>query len=656
MNKQIKIEELENLLFKATRSLRNGDEIVINNCTTCVPFPFKIVAYKNDDGRTTFLVTTNYGDPNCKAMDEGGSSGFHIRDLIQDVFNPDESEMEEIDNCGIWVDDSELAPLALLESKKLEEKSSYNALRDILKDDTLSSTAYTETNEGIEITFSLEELKSVTGMSGVEAIKYLFHCYGCDEEFTELANEEEFITIEFPYTHKNLTESEETDPTGLSDYQKDVIKDMVQADFESGHPMDYENALASMEKDEDLGPVAESAANYYMELVQMGPAGFYKEFKDELAFDPDFVAEYGDSEEDDWNEEDDPLYGYGEDDNSSERDINDCADWYKISQIESLMYMNKGMTPREAKKELGIDPSFEYVPTGHLNESSKSKRINEDEESGFVRDFVDELVEDGLTDEIYEQVTEGKNYSDYQLELVDDAIRHFIDDWRNDSGDVEAETAEEAKQIILDSIDTYLEPNLPEDEADEEADDGYPIKKSKIKRVASSKEITYYPGYLDTNPEIKRLMDSKGMTYEEALDYYEKRSAIEKQMGWGLTYEEAIKKLGYDPSFKCVPTLEGIGFWAKLAAEAKKNQKESITNVARKDWKRVFEGSVKNKNLKNKKLREAITKKAKEKLNLLNDIVNFAYEYGEDATKGLFQQAFKKVTGDDLIDALDDDK
>lgn len=435
MNKQIKIEELENLLFKATRSLRNGDEIVIDNCTTCVPFPFKIVAYKNDEGRTTFLVTTNYGDPNCKAMDEGGSSGFHIRELIQDVFNPDESEMEEIDNCGIWVDDSELAPLALLESKKLEEKSSYDALQDILKDDTLSSTAYTETNEGIEITFSLEELKSVTGMSGVEAIKYLFHCYGCDEEFTELANEEEFITIEFPYTHKNLTESEETDPTGLSDYQKDLVKEMVQTDFESGQTEnDYEELVDLLKEDSDFAGVEGAAASYYMELLEYGPAGFYKEFKDELAFDPDFVTEYGDPEDDDWNEEDDPLYGYGEDDNSSERDINDCADWYKISQIESLMYMNKGMTPREAKKELGIDPSFEYVPTGHLNES------------------------------------------------------------------------------------------------------------------------------------------------------------------------------------------------------------------------------VKNKNLKNKKLKEAITKKAKEKLNLLNDIVNFAYEYGEDATKGLFQQAFKKVTGDDLIDALDDDK
>ncbi len=421
MTKQIKIEELENLLFKATRSLRNGDEIVINNCTTCAPFPFNITAYKNDDGRTMFLVTTNYGDPNCKAMDVGGGEGFHIRDLIRDVFNSDESDMEEIDNCGIWVEDSELAPLALLESKKLEEKSSYNALQDILKDDTLSSTAYTETNEGIEITFSLDELKAVTGMKGVEAIKYLFHCYGCDEEFTELANEEEFITIEFPYTHKNLTESEEAeekDYTGLTEYQKDLVKEIVQADFECGHPMDYEGALAGMEEDEDLGPVAETAASYYMELVQMGPAGVMDEIENNWS--DDYKAEYGEKEV--------PVT------NSAERNINDCADWYKISQIESLMYMNKGMTSREAKKELGIDPSFEYVPTGHLDES------------------------------------------------------------------------------------------------------------------------------------------------------------------------------------------------------------------------------VKNKDLKNKRLREAITKKAKEKLNLLNDIVNFAYEYGEDATKGLFQQAFKKVTGDDLIDALDDDK
>lgn len=52
---------------------------------------------------------------------------------------------------------------------------------------------------------------------------------------------------------------------------------------------------------------------------------------------------------------------------------------------------------------------------------------------------------------------------------------------------------------------------------------------------------------------------------------------------------------------------------------------------------------------------DQITRKQKEKLNLLNDIVNFAYEYGENETKTLFKQAFKRVTGDDLVDSLSDD-
>ena len=33
---------------------------------------------------------------------------------------------------------------------------------------------------------------------------------------------------------------------------------------------------------------------YYNELINMGPAGFYEEFKDDYDFDPMFVEEYGD--------------------------------------------------------------------------------------------------------------------------------------------------------------------------------------------------------------------------------------------------------------------------------------------------------------------------------------------------------------------------
>ena len=59
---------------------------------------------------------------------------------------------------------------------------------------------------------------------------------------------------------------------------------------------------------------------------------------------------------------------------------------------------------------------------------------------------------------------------------------------------------------------------------------------------------------------------------------------------------------------------------------------------------------------KRKRVNEAISRKQKERLNLLNDIVNFAYEYGESETKSLFQQAFKKAIGDDLIESLSDEE
>lgn len=82
-------------------------------------------------------------------------------------------------------------------------KNAYEALQDMLNDSkVLESTAYTETNEGLEITFSKEELKAFTDMDGVEAIKFLFHCYECDVDPIELADEEEFITVEIPYTHE----------------------------------------------------------------------------------------------------------------------------------------------------------------------------------------------------------------------------------------------------------------------------------------------------------------------------------------------------------------------------------------------------------------------------------------------------------------------
>lgn len=107
--------------------------------------------------------------------------------------------------------------------------------------------------------------------------------------------------------------------TVLTDYQKDVIKEMVQADFECGHTEnDYNELVQLMSEDEDFAGAENEAASYYMELLSYGPAGFLEAFRDELDFDPDFIAEYGDPDydEDDYigDEDADSFYDEGDDD------------------------------------------------------------------------------------------------------------------------------------------------------------------------------------------------------------------------------------------------------------------------------------------------------------------------------------------------------
>ena len=92
---------------------------------------------------------------------------------------------------------------------------------------------------------------------------------------------------------ESLTKCRESLFDDLNEYQIGVIKDMAKMDIECGHPMDYDNALAICQEDEDLSDVAEDAAEYYIDLVSKGAAAFYEEFKNEYDdWDPDFVAEF----------------------------------------------------------------------------------------------------------------------------------------------------------------------------------------------------------------------------------------------------------------------------------------------------------------------------------------------------------------------------
>ena len=93
---------------------------------------------------------------------------------------------------------------------------------------------------------------------------------------------------------------------------KNEIIEIVKTSFECGHEI-FDTLIMSQllietypEKDNKaLVPLLKLCIEYHNELRNLGPVGFYEEFKDTLVFDPDFVAEYGHYYDDEEEDEDD---------------------------------------------------------------------------------------------------------------------------------------------------------------------------------------------------------------------------------------------------------------------------------------------------------------------------------------------------------------
>ena len=100
---------------------------------------------------------------------------------------------------------------------------------------------------------------------------------------------EEEYDESFKYIKKSLRENKEIT---MNKYQKNLVEKMVKMDFETGMTEnDYDEVMSLMEEDENLAPVADEATDYYFELLDMGPAGFYEEFP-EMNWDEDSVNQY----------------------------------------------------------------------------------------------------------------------------------------------------------------------------------------------------------------------------------------------------------------------------------------------------------------------------------------------------------------------------
>ena len=93
--------------------------------------------------------------------------------------------------------------------------------------------------------------------------------------------------------NKNLQDlNEKLAPLKESAFDNDFILDIVKMGYETGYQIfdSYEDFI----EDEEVQDIddKEAAWDFYCDLIDMGPAGFYEEYKDELDFNEDFINKY----------------------------------------------------------------------------------------------------------------------------------------------------------------------------------------------------------------------------------------------------------------------------------------------------------------------------------------------------------------------------
>lgn len=292
-------------------------------------------------------------------------------------------------------------------------------------------------------------------------------------------------------------ESAAEDVTVLTAYQKDLIKEIVLADFECGH---FTTAEFFIEDEEgDFTGVEQEAADCYQELVDMGPAGFYEEFADELDFDPDFVAEYGDPDDEDddyeetsstlddndWDEEDDPLYGYGEDDGleeSTKRKVQEGEEqfvYYDDPEVWGDIYRD---LLEEAVMSFDGDPS-----------DINSEKLWTDIDA-LVRDY--KGTESGLESYVKSHI----NISDYFPKDDPDEVKDMGEMY----GAPRGASSEEALKFF-------------EDEK-EDKDCEKKSKKDKLNEISEEGLAKVVVAYKAGDPKKEPLKDSQGETYSVAYN------------------------------------------------------------------------------------------------------------------------------------------
>ena len=254
---------------------------------------------KSLKGWKIYQGTNNYGDEvfRCFTPDED-----------RPAVGYEDWETDTLEQAISWIENYDLK-----ESKKTVNKSNKElariAFEDILKPFNGTDIKYTDETEDAEFKTRSYVANIISTPQYVELIKKLIDSdkYEYDPDFNDYVKyteygqitiiiEDKYITIEVMYNNDEDYFDENLIIIKESAFDNDFILDIVKMGYETGHQIfdSYEDFI----EDEEVQDIddKEAAWDFYCDLIDMGPAGFYEEYRDELDFDPSFIAEYGEDE------------------------------------------------------------------------------------------------------------------------------------------------------------------------------------------------------------------------------------------------------------------------------------------------------------------------------------------------------------------------
>ena len=183
-------------------------------------------------------------------------------------------------------------------------------------------------------------------------------------------------------------EDEEDSDDNISEKDKDIIIDVVKGEFETGHGYiedkdEFEEVLGRTLTIDEY----ENLKEFYSELQDLGPAGFYEEYKDKLEFDTDFVREYGYNEDDESEDDIEPIEL-----DTEEKEVEKAEEESDEEDLD-----DKDSESEEFDDE---DEHISDIAEGFIKSNFKKNNLNESDDKDLNREINNSMSESDDEDDV----------------------------------------------------------------------------------------------------------------------------------------------------------------------------------------------------------------------------------------------------------------